>query len=111
VEEGTGSGAYIEGYHIGGKTGTAEQGSINDDELAVSFIGYAEQEEAKVITLVIIDEPISDNPDIDPSSRLAVGLFKDIMEDVMPYMGIFPDIEPVEEEEALTTDETDVIGD
>jgi hypothetical protein len=28
---------------------------------------------------------------VDPSSRLAVEVFVDIMEDILPYMGVFPE--------------------
>jgi len=89
VEEGTGKGAYIEGYHIGGKTGTAEKGNRENENYVVSFIGYAEQEEAQVVVLVAIDEPEG----VDPTSAIAVEVFVDIMEDVLPYMNIFKDID------------------
>lgn len=101
VEEGTGKRAYIEGYHIGGKTGTAEKGPRDSDKLVVSFVGYAEDEEAEVVTFVWIDEPVSDIEGVDPSSRLAVEVFVDIMDDVLPYMGVFPDAPEVEEETVI----------
>lgn len=105
VQEGTGRRAQIEGYKIGGKTGTAEKGPREGDELVVSFVGYAEDEEAEVVTLVWIDEPQKGDDGLDPSSRLAVEVFVDIMEDVLPYMGVFPEIiEEVEEVEETQED-------
>ncbi|MDA3846364.1 MAG: penicillin-binding transpeptidase domain-containing protein, partial [Vallitaleaceae bacterium] len=98
VEEGTGTGAYIEGYHIGGKTGTAEQGNREIDNYAVSFIGYAEQEEAEVVVLVAIYEPENGADGEDPSSKLAVGVFENIMQGILPYMGLFKDDEVLSEE-------------
>ncbi len=57
VEEGTGSTAAVEGYDIGGKTGTAEKHPRGRGNYLVSFIGYAPQEDPQVMIYVVIDEP------------------------------------------------------
>ena len=57
---GTGKNAYIEGYRVAGKTGTAIKsgGGYKDrTKQVVSFIGYAPVENPKIAVLVIIDEP------------------------------------------------------
>ena len=41
VEEGTGASAAVEGYAVGGKTGTAEKLPRGNGKYLVSFIGYA----------------------------------------------------------------------
>ena len=57
VEEGTGASAAVEGYDIGGKTGTAEKHPRGKGNYLVSFIGYAPQENPQVMVYVVIDEP------------------------------------------------------
>ncbi len=60
VREGSGKKAYIEGYRIGGKTGTAqkyENGRIAAGKYVSSFVGFFPVETPKYLALVIIDEP------------------------------------------------------
>jgi stage V sporulation protein D (sporulation-specific penicillin-binding protein) len=60
VREGSGKKAYIEGYSIGGKTGTAqkyENGHIAVGKYVSSFVGFFPAESPKYLTLVIVDEP------------------------------------------------------
>nr|WP_246208536.1 penicillin-binding protein 2 [Anaerotalea alkaliphila] len=85
VDEGTGQRAYIEGYEIGGKTATAEKLARDNINYVVSFIGFAPVENPQVITLVVVDEPRG--PRID--SRYAAFIFKDVMEQMLPYLRVF----------------------
>ncbi len=55
VDGGGGSNAYQAGYRIGGKTGTAQ--TSNDDELIVSFVGFAPANDPEIIVLVAFDKP------------------------------------------------------
>lgn len=87
VDEGTGKRAGIEGYSIGGKTGTAEKGSRETKDYIVSFVGFSPTVNPEVICLVVVDDPEGDNV----NSRYAAGIFKDIMEDVLPYLRISKD--------------------
>ncbi len=60
VQEGSGKKAYIEGYRIGGKTGTAqkyENGRIAVGKYVSSFVGFFPVDNPKYLALVIIDEP------------------------------------------------------
>lgn len=61
VEHGTGSHADVPGYHVGGKTGTAEKvqtgGRYNDDAKLASFIATFPMDKPKYVMLVMIDEP------------------------------------------------------
>lgn len=61
VAEGSGKQAYIEGYRVAGKTGTAqkyENGVIAHGKYVASFIGYFPANDPKYLALVIIDEPV-----------------------------------------------------
>ena len=60
VSEGSGKNAYIEGYRVAGKTGTAqkyENGVIAQGKYVSSFIGFFPANNPKYLALVIVDEP------------------------------------------------------
>ena len=60
VRDGSGKKAYIEGYRVAGKTGTAqkyENGVIAAGKYVASFVGYFPANAPKYLALVIIDEP------------------------------------------------------
>jgi cell division protein FtsI/penicillin-binding protein 2 len=60
VREGSGKKAYIEGYRIAGKTGTAqkyENGRIAAGKYVSSFVGFFPADKPQYLALVIIDEP------------------------------------------------------
>ncbi len=56
VAEGTGKNAKVEGYNIGGKTGTSEDG-VNTGKYVTSFIGVAPIENPQVVVLVTLYNP------------------------------------------------------
>lgn len=89
VSEGTGKSAKVEGYSMGGKTGTAEKGNREDDKYVVSFIGFAPVEEPQVLVYVVIDE--ANVPEDEQSSALATALAKKIFAEILPYINIFQD--------------------
>lgn len=61
VVNGTGRNAYIEGYRVGGKTGTAqkisETGGYKANEYVASFIGIAPANKPRLVCLVVVDDP------------------------------------------------------
>ena len=60
VTEGSGKHAYIEGYRVAGKTGTAqkyENGVIAQGKYVSSFLGYFPANAPRYLALVIVDEP------------------------------------------------------
>lgn len=85
VQEGSGTSAQVEGYAIGGKTGTAEKLPRSEGKNLNSFIGYAPQENPEIMIYVIVDEP---NLAQQAASYLATGLAADIMEEAFPYLNI-----------------------
>lgn len=87
VMEGTGTGASaaVEGYDIGGKTGTAEKYPRNSGKHLLSFIGYAPQDDPEVLIYVVIDEP---NTESQEDGSLVLNLARSIMEEAFPYMNI-----------------------
>ena len=60
VRDGSGKKAYIEGFHVAGKTGTAQvfrDGHIAAGEYVSSFLGFFPAESPKYLTLVVVDKP------------------------------------------------------
>lgn len=93
VSEGTGKNAYIMGYRIGGKTGTAEKldkvyepGQAED--YIMSFLGFAPANDPQVACIVIIDEPRAGEV---YGSAVAAPVCGSILGDVLPYLGIQPE--------------------
>ncbi|MGL4736835.1 MAG: penicillin-binding transpeptidase domain-containing protein [Cellulosilyticaceae bacterium] len=84
VNSGTGSHASIDGYRIGGKTGTAEKQPREAGDYILSFIGFAPVEDPEVVCLVLFDE-------IPEGTGAPARAFKDIMKNVIPYLGITSD--------------------
>lgn len=86
VENGSGKLAAVEGYDIGGKTGTAEKLPRGENKNLISFIGYAPQENPEVVVYVVIDEPNVEYQG--QSNSLVTTLASEIMAEAFPYLGI-----------------------
>lgn len=86
VQNGSGSPAQVEGYDVGGKTGTAEKLPRNEGKNLVSFIGYAPQKNPEIVVYVVIDEP--NVPDQASCSNDVSGLASAIMTEAFPYLNI-----------------------
>lgn len=85
VSEGTGAEAAVEGYAIGGKTGTAEKVPRGSGNYVVSFIGFAPVDDPQVVVYVVVDEPhVADQSHCSQSSYIA----KNIFSQILPYMNI-----------------------
>jgi penicillin-binding protein 2B len=100
---GTGKNAYIPGYKIAGKTGTAQKvidGKYSDSRYVVSFIGYAPVEDPKIVLYVIVDEP---NIDAAGGGSVAAPIFKKIMGQSLLHLGIAPDLPNVSTAAAAPT--------
>ena len=85
VEKGTGKKAQIEGYKIGGKTGTAEKQPRKAGTYVVSFISFVPVEKPQLLIYVTIDE-LGVSPQ--DQSGYAVELSRDIMKELVTYMNI-----------------------
>jgi stage V sporulation protein D (sporulation-specific penicillin-binding protein) len=87
VEKGTASPAGVEGYSIGGKTGTAEKAPRDKSNYIVSFLGFAPTDNPQMVIYVVIDEPKVEDQ---AHSTYATELAHDILEEVLPFLGIYP---------------------
>ncbi len=106
VSEGGAKNAAIEGYRIGGKTGTAQvykDGRIARDVHIGSFLGFAPADDPRIALLVIVDE--ADVP-VDYGGTTAAPFARQILADVLPYLGCKPSSQDEREEIAVE----DVVG-
>ncbi len=98
------NGAYIKGYHVGGKSGTSEKLDeyAGTDEEPMRYVGsyccFAPANDPEIILLIMIDEPMSGEY---YGSKVAVPCSRKVMEEVLPYLGYYPEYT---EEEAENLD-------
>ncbi|MHB8946884.1 MAG: stage V sporulation protein D [Bacillota bacterium] len=88
IEEGTGKSAYIEGYHLAGKTGTSQKvvnGRVSTEAHIASFVGFGPSDAPRLVTLVVVDEPGGSEQF---GGQVAAPVFKDIMKDAYRYLEI-----------------------
>ena len=60
VAQGTGKNAFVDGYRVGGKTGTAQKaegGRYLENNHIVSFIGFAPADDPQIVVYVAVDNP------------------------------------------------------
>ncbi len=82
VSEGSGKHAYIEGYKVGGKTGTAqkyENGVIAQGKYVSSFVGFFPSDDPKYLVLVIVDEPVGQHYGSIVAAPYAKSIFEGII--------------------------------
>ncbi|MDO4280881.1 MAG: penicillin-binding transpeptidase domain-containing protein [Peptococcaceae bacterium] len=101
VEEGLGTPAAVEGYRVGGKTGTAEiaeNGTYGKNNYILSFMGFAPVDHPKYACLVVVDSPASGGN----SGTLAGGIFSEIMSNVLNYYQVPQTEAPSEDNDNVT---------
>ncbi len=90
VTAGTAATAKVDGYSMGGKTGTAQKAGRDGVNYLVSFIGFAPVEEPQLVIYCVVDEP---NVQEQWHSTFAQNITREILEEVLPYMNIYRDEE------------------
>ncbi|EOS57884.1 MULTISPECIES: stage V sporulation protein D [Paenibacillus] len=89
VANGTGGNAFIDGYRVGGKTGTAQKvvnGRYSQNEHIVSFIGFAPADDPQIVVYTAVDNPQG----IQFGGVVAAPIVRNIMEDALEYMKVPP---------------------
>lgn len=92
VNQGTGKNAYIEGFRVGGKTGTAQKagpGGYAEGRYVASFAGFAPTDDPKISILVVIDEP---KPGPYFGGLIAAPVFKNLAKDTLRYLNVIPQL-------------------
>ena len=91
VTEGSGKKAYIEGYRVGGKTGTAqkyEDGHIASGKYISSFVGFFPADKPQYLALIIVDEPQGTYYGSAVAAPVAGEIFQDIIsiKNIKPFV-------------------------
>lgn len=87
VEGGTGKPAQIQGYHVGGKTGTAQKLPRSAKNYLVSFCGFAPVEDPQLLVYVVVDTPNLDGEE-QASASFATKIEQKIMNDALQFLNI-----------------------
>lgn len=94
VTNGSGNKAYLPGYRVAGKTGTAQKvvpGRRGYSQLIASFIGFAPADNPQILTMFILDEP---NSPVKYGGVIAAPAVGNIFRDALRYLGVKPQYEP-----------------
>lgn len=90
VAQGTGGNAFIDGYRVGGKTGTAQKakdGRYLENNHIVSFIGFAPADDPQLVVYIAVDNP---KGTVQFGGLVAAPIVGNIMEDSLRAIGIKP---------------------
>lgn len=99
VSDGTAKRVAVDGYMIGGKTGTGETWAMDEEgrnlgyrskyDYVISFMGFAPIDNPQFLIYVLIDNP--NVPGYTGSSIPVCNLSHDILVDILPYLNVYPD--------------------
>jgi stage V sporulation protein D (sporulation-specific penicillin-binding protein) len=90
VSSGTGATSKVDGYSMGGKTGTAQKAGRDGVNYLLSFIGFAPADDPELVIYCVVDEP---NVQEQWHSTFAQNIVREILEEILPYMNIYRDEE------------------
>jgi stage V sporulation protein D (sporulation-specific penicillin-binding protein) len=90
VSSGTGATAKVDGYSMGGKTGTAQKAGRDGVNYLLSFVGFAPVDDPQLVIYCVVDEP---NVQEQWHSTFAQNIVREILEEILPYMNIYRDEE------------------
>jgi stage V sporulation protein D (sporulation-specific penicillin-binding protein) len=89
VAQGTGKNAFIDGYRVGGKTGTAQKvigGRYSPTDHIVSFIGFAPADNPRIVVYAAVDNPKG----LQFGGLIAAPIVKNIMAESLRYLKVEP---------------------
>lgn len=98
VAQGSGGKAFVDGYRVGGKTGTAQKaknGRYLENNFIVSFIGFAPADDPQIVVYVAVDNPKGITAF---GSTVSAPIVGNIMKDSLSQMGIKPRKNQMEKE-------------
>ena len=90
VTDGTGKHAAVNGYSIGGKTGTSEPTEANKDEgYVASYVAISPVEDTKIVLLVTLYDPQGKNGY--QGGQVAGPVVSQMLTEILPYLGVVSD--------------------
>ncbi|MEE9389017.1 MAG: penicillin-binding protein 2 [Paracoccaceae bacterium] len=110
VTDGTASFAQVDGYAVGGKTGTADKpreqgGGYYDDKVIATFAAVFPANDPKYVLVVTLDEPVetSGKKPRRTAGWTAVPIAAEMIRRIAPLLGLRPTIEPDTADRLLLT--------
>ncbi|MGJ7922495.1 stage V sporulation protein D [Neobacillus sp. LXY-4] len=100
VAQGSGGRAFIDGYRVGGKTGTAQKaqnGRYLENNHIVSFIGFAPADDPELVVYVAVDNP---KGTVQFGGVVSAPIVGNIMKDSLPALGVEPRKGQIEKKKA-----------
>ncbi|MGO0062070.1 penicillin-binding transpeptidase domain-containing protein [Brevibacillus fluminis] len=106
-EHGTGKIFDLKGYHVAGKTGTAQKydektGKIMEGHYIVSFIGFAPKDNPRLLVYVVVDDPTTDMYYGEMGKKILAPIFNSVMEQSLRYLQQQPDLKELDQQAAIT---------
>ncbi|PWJ13279.1 peptidoglycan D,D-transpeptidase FtsI family protein [Jannaschia seohaensis] len=104
VTDGTASMGEVPGYHVGGKTGTADKpkhtGGYWEDKVIATFASVFPAHDPKYVLIVTLDEPEirAAGEDRRTAGWTAVPVASEIVRRVAPLLGVRPDFDPAKDD-------------
>lgn len=110
-DNGTGKAYDLKGYHVAGKTGTAqkyseETGKILEGHYIVSFIGFAPKDNPRLLVYVVVDDPETTQSSNILGKLTVAPIFNSVMERSLQYLQQKPDITQAKEVKTNTVEHT-----
>ena len=106
VAEGTGKNAQVQGYSIGGKTGTSEDG-VNTGKYVTSFVGVAPVSEPEVVVLITLYNPTGKGGH--QGGGVAAPIGSQVLGEVLPYLEVQKD-NVSEEDVKIEVETPNIVG-
>ena len=106
VAEGTGKNAQVQGYSIGGKTGTSEDG-VNTGKYVTSFVGVAPVSDPEVVVLITLYNPTGEGGH--QGGGVAAPIGSQVLGEVLPYLEVQKD-NVSEEDVKIEVETPNVVG-
>nr|WP_325211182.1 penicillin-binding transpeptidase domain-containing protein [uncultured Oscillibacter sp.] len=96
VAEGTGKNGQVNGYRIGGKTGTADKTGTKTaanpkGDIVVSFMCFAPADDPQYIMLITMDTPSRTTGTFPSGGNMVAPTASQIMSEILPVLGVEPD--------------------
>jgi stage V sporulation protein D (sporulation-specific penicillin-binding protein) len=102
VARGTGKNAFLDGFRVGGKTGTAqvaENGAYKKGHYIVSFIGMAPADNPRLVAYIAVDNP---KAPLVFGGVIAAPVVGNILADSLHYLGVKPSKDGIAREYQVT---------
>ena len=74
--------AYIEGFHIGGKTATSQTLPRGTGRYIASFVGFSPADDRQVLALIVIHSPQGTYY----GGQIAAPAIRQLFENILPYL-------------------------